>query len=82
LIAVALQNCSVILKVEPGLSDETRPESSCDGNETIDIKVEEVLDTREVEDPLLITLPGIKSEREVSCMSARLLLGIFHRYPE
>jgi hypothetical protein len=53
------------LKGEPDSSSETCITSQ-DGNEVIDIKVE-VSDTEEVEDPLLITLPEIKSEHEVSC---------------
>jgi hypothetical protein len=75
--AMALQNYSVILKVEPGLSDETCPESSRDEHQMINIKVEEASDTQEVEDPLLITLPGIKSEHEVSCKFPCLLLSVF-----
>jgi hypothetical protein len=62
---VILQNCMDFLKVEPGLISETCP-SSHDGNQVIDVKVEEASDTCEVEDPLLVTLPGIKVECEVS----------------
>jgi hypothetical protein len=64
------------LKVEPGLSDESCPASSHDGTQVIDIKVE-VSNPQEVEDPLLITLPGIKAEHEVSYVSACPLLGTF-----
>jgi hypothetical protein len=53
-----LQSCTDLLKVELG---------SCnDGNEVINIKVEEVIDTEEEEDPLLIRFPVIKAEHEVS----------------
>jgi hypothetical protein len=47
-----------------------------------DIKVEEASDTREEQDPLLITSPEIKAEYEVSHIFACLLLCSFHRYPE
>jgi hypothetical protein len=79
---MVLQNCMDFLKIEPGSISETCPTSSYDGNQIIDIKVEEASDTQEVEDPLLITLPEIKAEHEVSCVSVCLLLGTFHRYPE
>jgi hypothetical protein len=62
---VILQNSMDLLKVEPGLSSETCP-TSHDGDQVINIKVEGAPDTQEVEDPLLITLPEIKSEYEVS----------------
>jgi predicted metal-binding protein len=78
---MVLQNCMDFLKVEPVFSDESCPASSHDGTQVIDIKVE-VSDTQEVEDPLLITLPGIKAEHEVSCMSTYPSLGTFHRYLE
>jgi hypothetical protein len=63
---MVLQNCMDFLKGEPDSSSRTCI-TSHNGNRVIDVKVEEVSDTQEVEDPLLITLPGIKSEREVSC---------------
>jgi hypothetical protein len=64
---MVLQNCMDFLKI---------------GNQIADIKVEEASDTQEVADPLQITLPEIKSEHGVSCMSVCLLLGTFYRYPE
>jgi hypothetical protein len=78
---VVLQNCVDFLKVEPGLSDKSCPLSSPDGDQAIDIKVE-ASETQEVEDPLLITLPDIKVEHEVSCMPACPPLSIYHIYPE
>jgi hypothetical protein len=78
---MVLQNSMDFVKVEPGLSDESCPASSHDGNQTIDIKVE-VSDTQEMEDPLLMVLPEIKAEHEVSCMSTCPSLGTFQRYPE
>jgi hypothetical protein len=62
---MVLQNCKDFLKGEPDSSSETCI-TTHDGNQVIDVKVEEVSDTQEVEDPLLTTLPEIKSEREVS----------------
>jgi hypothetical protein len=66
---MVLQNCMDCLKVEPGLSAEICPASTHDGAQVIDIKVE-VSDTQEVKDPLLITLPEIKTEHKVSCLPA------------
>jgi hypothetical protein len=64
------------LKVEPGSDSEI-----ChDGNQVIDIKIEEVTGIQEEEDPVLRTFPGIKVEREVSRMSVCTLLGSFLRY--
>jgi hypothetical protein len=62
---IILQNSMDFLKVEPGSSSETCP-ASHNGDQVIKIKVEEASVTQEVEDPLLITLPEIKSEHEVS----------------
>jgi hypothetical protein len=78
---MVLQNCMDFLKIELGSITDTCPMSFHDGNQIADIKVEEASDTQEVEDPLLITLPEIKVEHEVSCMSVCLLLGTSHRYP-
>jgi hypothetical protein len=66
---MVLQNCMDFLKIELGSMSETCPASSHDGNQIADIKVEEASDTQEVEDPLLITVPEIKAEPEVSCAS-------------
>jgi hypothetical protein len=50
-------------KVEPDSNGETC--TSYDRDQVIDIKVE-ASDTQEVEDPLLITQPGVKAEHEVN----------------
>jgi hypothetical protein len=68
---MVLQNYVDFVKVEPDSIIEASPASSHDGNQ-IDIKVEETSDSQEVEDPLLVTLPGIKVECEVSCVSVCL----------
>jgi hypothetical protein len=65
----------------PGLCNETCPASSHEGNGGIRIKTEAVSDVEQEEDPVPVSLPGIKSEREVSCMSVCLLLGTFHTCP-
>jgi hypothetical protein len=69
-----LQNCMDILKVEPSSVSEVCPSSSHDGDQIIDVKVEE--------GPVAIPFEGIKAEHEVSCMYVCPLLGTFHRYPE
>jgi hypothetical protein len=76
-VTMVLQSCMDFLKVEPTWISETCPGSYHDGNQITHINVEEASDTQEVEDPLLITLPEIKSEHGVSCMSACPLLGNF-----
>jgi hypothetical protein len=64
---IILQDSMDLLKVEPDLGDES---------EVIDVKVEDITDVKEEEDPLLITLPVTDIEHEVSCMSA------FNRYTD
>jgi hypothetical protein len=61
-----LQNCMDIVKVEPGSSSETCP-ASHNGNQITDTNVEP---SGSQENLLLIALPGIEPEHEVSCMSA------------
>jgi hypothetical protein len=65
----------------PDLSSETCPASSHEGNGGFTIKTEMVSDVEQEEDPLPISPPKIKSEREVSCMSVCPLLGTFHTSP-
>jgi hypothetical protein len=50
----------------PGLCSEVCPPSSHEGNGGIRIKTEEVSYVEQEEDPVPVSLPGIKSEREVS----------------
>jgi hypothetical protein len=40
------------------------------------------MDVKEEEDLILITFPQIKTEHEVSCMSAWAQWLTFHKYPE
>jgi hypothetical protein len=68
---VVLQNYIDLLKVVPGSYSEIYLTPSHDGNQVINIKVEDFvgMQEEEEEDPLLIKFPVMKSEHEVSCMS-------------
>jgi hypothetical protein len=69
------------LRVEIGSCNETCV-TLHDGNEVINIKVEEATATQEEEDPLLIKLPAVKAEHEVSYRRFGCpLCGTFHKYP-
>jgi hypothetical protein len=61
---VVLQNCMDLLKDVPGSYSDTCL-TPHDGNQVIDIKVEEIIDIKE-ENPLSMTFPVIKAEHEVS----------------
>jgi hypothetical protein len=65
----------------PGLCSETCPSPSPDGNGGINIKTEEVSDVKVEDDPVPISFPRIKAEREVSCMLVCPQLGSFHTCP-
>jgi hypothetical protein len=65
---VLLQNCMDLQKDMQGSCSETCPVSH-DANQITSIKVENVSDTEEEEDPVPLKYSGIKSEHEVSCMS-------------
>jgi hypothetical protein len=55
------QNYMELLNVVPASDSET-----ChDGNQDVSVKVEDVTDIQEVEQPLQVTSPSIKSEQEV-----------------
>jgi hypothetical protein len=58
---VILQNCMVLLKVEPDSYSETCFTSSHSGTQ-------EVTDVQEEEDPLLIPVPVTEVEHEVNCV--------------
>jgi hypothetical protein len=74
---VVLQNCLQLLEVVSASYIETCL-TSHDGNQVIDIEVEEVTGMQEEEDPLSVTFPVIKPEHGVSCTSVFTLLGTFH----
>jgi hypothetical protein len=65
----------------PGLCSEMCPASSHEGNGGIRIKTEAVSDVEQEEDLMPLSLPGIKSEHEVSCTSVCPLLGTFNTCP-
>jgi hypothetical protein len=71
-----LQNCTDILKVELGSCNEACITSCHDGNEVIDIKVEEVIHAEDEEDPLLIKFPVTKGEDEVRSVYLTSLLSL------
>jgi hypothetical protein len=48
--------------------------SSLSGDQTVNIKVEEISDMEDGEDPVPMTFVEIKAEHEVSCMSFVCLL--------
>jgi hypothetical protein len=77
---VVLQNCIDLLKVVPGSYSEVYLSSSHDGNQVVNIKVEDFAGVEEEEDPLLIEFPVIKPEHEVSYMFLWTFLGTFRKY--
>jgi hypothetical protein len=64
---MVLQNYTNLGNAVPGVCAETC--TSHDASQAMNIKAEEVSDADETEDPLQITVPKIKAEPEVSCMS-------------
>jgi hypothetical protein len=69
-------------KDEPGSHSEACPSLSHDGDQAVNIKIEEFSDTEDREDPVPVTIVGIKAEYEVSCMFLCPLVGIYHLHPE
>jgi hypothetical protein len=65
---MVLQNYTDLGNAVPGPCAETCT-TSHDATQAMNIKSEEVSDADEEGDPLQITLPKIKAEPEVSCMS-------------
>ena len=63
-----LQNCMDVLKSEPGPCSGTCQMSSDDGNQVVGIKVEDVTDMKDEEDPWPATSTGIETELAVSCL--------------
>jgi hypothetical protein len=65
---MVLQICTNSENILAGAYGETYP--AChDANEDMNLKAEEVIDSEEKEDPLLITLREIKATTEVSFIS-------------
>jgi hypothetical protein len=67
-VLVVLQN-STDLENFRGLHSEICPASSHDAYQAVSIKVEKLSDAEDEDDPASITLPRIKLEPEVSCVS-------------
>jgi hypothetical protein len=65
---MALQNCMDLKKDIPSVCSETCPASSHEGSGGIGIKTEAVSDVEEQDDPVPVSLPGMKAKREVSWM--------------
>jgi len=66
---MVLQSHMDVPKDEPGSCDEACVTSSDDGNQVIDIKVEEDSDMKEDDGPELVTYPLTEAEHEVSHMT-------------
>jgi hypothetical protein len=69
---LVLQDCPHSQEDAPGSCTETCPTSSHNIFQTINIKVEEVSDVEEEEDPLPISFPVVEAEHEVSCFVSSL----------
>jgi hypothetical protein len=78
---VVLQICKDFHKVELCSCNETYV-TPCDGNEVIGIKVEKATAIQEEKDPLLITLPVINAEHEVSCNFGACCMAHFINIPK
>jgi hypothetical protein len=65
---VLLQNCMDLQKDTEGPRSETCP-TSRDAYQATSVKVEDVSDTEQEEDPVPLRYSGIKMEHMVSCMS-------------
>jgi hypothetical protein len=65
---VILQNHMDLAKDVPGSCSEVCPTYPHDANRVISIKVENVSDMVDEEDPVPLGLSGIKAEHEVSCI--------------
>jgi hypothetical protein len=63
-----LQDCAQSQEDVPGSCIETWPASSHDAFQAINLKVEELSDVEEVEDPLPMSFPAVKAEHAVSCL--------------
>jgi len=80
---VVLQNSMDLLNSEPGSSNETRVTSTVDGKEVTGIEAERVSDVSEVADQETTTIPGIKTEPNVSCVPVVSVTHIsYWLYPE
>jgi hypothetical protein len=74
---VDLQNGKDFVNSELGSCDETRVTSTLVGNEVVGIEAEGVSDVSEVADQETITIPGTKTEPNVSCVPELSVMHIF-----
>jgi hypothetical protein len=77
-----LQNRLDSQKDVPGSHSEACASSSLSGVQALKIKVEELSDVEDGEDPVPMTVVGIKTEYEVSFMSLCPLVGIYCLHAE
>jgi hypothetical protein len=66
---LVLQDCAHSQEDVPGSCIETWPASSHDAFQAINLKVEEVSDVEEEENPVPISFPRVKAEHAVSSFS-------------
>ena len=78
-VMVVLQHSLDLLKAECSSSTEACPMSSYDTEQVTRVKVEHITDTQKEEDPLQITCPSVKREREVSCVRI-IIINTGHRH--
>jgi hypothetical protein len=76
---LVIHNCLDSQKGAPGSHSEAHTLSSHDGDQAVNIKVEEFSDVEDREDPVPMTFVGVKAEHEVSLCP---LLGISRSHPE
>jgi hypothetical protein len=69
-----------LLRTEAGSYGETCRASCHNGDGVIRVKVENITDTEERDDPVPIKYPVIKAEREVSSVTFSTFVGPFHKY--
>jgi hypothetical protein len=76
---MALQNCMDLKKDIPGVCSETCPASSQEGSGGIGIKTEVVSDMEEEDDPVPVSILGMKADCEVSwivCVSTEMKMSL------
>jgi len=73
LIGKVTENCIYLLEAEPGSGIDTCLQSR-DTNDFVDIKVEDMTDMHEEENPLRVECPVIKPELEITHTQPRFIL--------
>jgi hypothetical protein len=80
-VMVVLQSHMDLLEAVTSSCSETCLTSCHDRSEIIKVKVENVTDIKEEDDPVQMTFPKTKTKCEVSCISVCTMLVTFHKYP-